>query len=286
MATKPIVAQRAEQLLGAPVVSTAAVAGGDTCTATRLRLSDGRTAVVKTRPHPPAGFFEAEARGLRRLGETSTVPVPEVLAVAADCLILSWVEPGRPDVEAATTLGRSLAALHAVPTAYGAPEPGFVGLLPLRNDPADGWAEFYATRRVLPYLKLAVDRDQIEPGDAADVDALMHRLTEVAGPPEPPALLHGDLWSGNVVWAKDGPAHLIDAAAVHGGHRESDLAMLALFGLPQLQRVLETYQEAHPLADGWAERVPLHQLHPLLVHTAMFGASYGARAGAAARQLL
>ncbi|GGF46146.1 fructosamine kinase [Marmoricola endophyticus] len=286
MPTKPIIAQRAETLLGAPVVSTTAVAGGDICTATRMRLSDGRTVLAKTRPHPPAGFFEAEARGLGRLAATGAVAVPDVLAVDTDCVILSWVEPGRPDVESASTLGRSLSTLHAAPASFGADAPGFVGLLPLRNDPATSWPELYATRRVLPYLKLAVDRGQIEDRDAKAVDALMHRITEVAGPAEPAALLHGDLWSGNVVWAKDGPPHLIDAAAVHGGHRESDLAMLALFGLPQLQRVLEAYQEATPLAEGWEDRVPLHQLHPLLVHTAMFGASYGARAGDAARRML
>ncbi len=113
----------------------------------------------------------------------------------------------------------------------------------------------------------------------------MRRIVDLAGPDEPPARLHGDLWSGNVVFARDGPVHVIDPAA-HGGHRETDLAMLALFGLPQLQRVVEAYQEVTPLADGWAERVALHQLFPLLVHTALFGSSYGERAGNAARSYL
>ncbi|MCW2759574.1 MAG: Fructosamine/Ketosamine-3-kinase, partial [Nocardioidaceae bacterium] len=101
---------------------------------------------------------------------------------------------------------------------------------------------------------------------------------------EPPARLHGDLWSGNVLWSTGGVV-LIDPAA-HGGHRETDLAMLTLFGLPQLQRVLEAYTDTTPLADGWEDRVPLHQLFPLLVHTCMFGSSYGARAGTAARLYL
>ena len=137
---------------------------------------------------------------------------------------------------------------------------------------------------MLPYLKLASDRDHIDPDDVALVEALIGRFTELAGPDEPPARIHGDLWSGNVVWSVE-HGTLIDPAA-HGGHRETDLAMLSLFGLPHLQRLLNAYEEEHPLADGWEERQPLHQLFPLLVHAAMFGGHYGQRAGEAARRLL
>jgi fructosamine-3-kinase len=110
---------------------------------------------------------------------------------------------------------------------------------------------------------------------------VLDKLPDLAGPPEPPARLHGDLWSGNVLWAADGRAWIIDPAA-HGGHRETDLAMLALFGLPHLDRVLAAYDASWPLAAGWEERVPLHQLHPLLVHAVLFGGGYGAQAVAAA----
>ena len=115
------------------------------------------------------------------------------------------------------------------------------------------------------------------------MEGLIGRMTGLAGPEEPPARLHGDLWSGNVVWS-DEHGTLIDPAA-HGGHRETDLAMLALFGLPHLQRLVDAYQEQTPLADGWEERQPLHQLFPLLVHAALFGGHYGERAGDAARRL-
>ena len=116
----------------------------------------------------------------------------------------------------------------------------------------------------------------------AAFDRLADRLAELAGPAEPPACIHGDLWSGNVRWAADGRAWLVDPAA-HGGHRETDLAMLALFGAPYLAGVLRSYQQAAPLADGWQDRVELHQLHPLLVHAVLFGGGYGERAVQIAR---
>lgn len=281
------IANRAEELLGTAVVATTPVAGGDICTATRLRLSDGSSALVKTKPHAPADFFPAEAHGLTWLGSVADGPgVPAVLAAEPDCLILSWVETGRPSLEAAEAFGRGLAALHAAGApAFGAEEDGYIGTLPLPNRAAPTWPEFFATRRILPYLKLARDRGAISEADAGSVEEVVHRIADLAGPPEPPARLHGDLWSGNVLWGYDGRGWLVDPAA-YGGHRETDLAMLALFGLPNLQRVLDAYDEAHPLAEGWQDRVALHQLFPLLVHAALFGGGYGARAGAAARSLL
>lgn len=286
MARMGTIASRAERLLGTSVVATTPVAGGDICTATRLRLSDGRSALMKTRPHTPAGFFTVEADGLRWLREAGGAAVPEVYAADDDCLVLAWVEPGRPTAEAAERLGRSLAATHAAGAeAFGAESDGYIGIAPLPNGSAPSWPEFYATRRVLPYLKAARDRHHLEPDDAAAIEQVVRRIDEFAGPAEPPARLHGDLWSGNIVWSGDGQAWIIDPAA-HGGHRETDLAMLGLFGAPHLQRLLDAYDEAAPLADGWLSRIPLHQLHPLLVHAVLFGGGYGARAAAAARSLL
>ncbi len=278
------IADRVEELLGLAVVATTPVAGGDICTATRVRLSDGSSALVKTRSSAPPDFFETEAAGLRWLTEPGVVEVVEVLAVEPGCLVLRWIEPTRPTPEGAGHLGRSLAHLHAAGAdCFGATTDGFIGSLPLPNRAASSWPEFYAVRRVLPYLKLASDRGHVEPHDVATVEALVGRLPEVAGPDEPPARLHGDLWSGNVVWSARG-GHLIDPAA-HGGHRETDLAMLALFGLPHQQRLLDAYTDETPLADGWEHRVPLHQVFPLLVHAAMFGGRYGHRAAEAAARV-
>jgi len=276
MARMSTIAQRAESLLDAAVVATTPVAGGDICTATRLRLSDGRSALVKTRPQAPPDFFPTEARGLQWLASAAGgVDVPEVLAVESDCLILQWVEPGKTTPEAADSFGRALAATHAA----GAPcfgtesgEDGFIGSLPLPNRTAPTWPEFYATRRVLPYLKLARDRGNVSETDAAAVEGVVRRIVELAGPDEPPARLHGDLWSGNLMWTDEG-AVLIDPAA-HDGHRETDLALLALFDCAHLEEIYEGYQDQQPLGDDWRDRVALHQVHCLLVHVAVYGVGY------------
>ena len=291
MARSGAIAQRAEALLGTAVAATSPIAGGDICASTRLRLSDGRSALIKTRPHAPADFFATEAAGLRWLAESvpsGGADVPEVLAVEDDCLVLGWVESGKSTPEAAERFGRALAATHAAGSPVFGSESGtdgYIGTLPMPQRTAPTWPEFFATRRILPYLKLARDRGNITETDATAVEGVVRRIVDLAGPDEPPARLHGDLWGGNLVWGADDRVWLIDPAA-YGGHRETDLAMLALFGAPQLPRILDAYDEAAPLADGWHDRVPLHQLFPLLVHACLFGGGYGARAGEAARSLL
>jgi fructosamine-3-kinase len=282
------VAARAEALLGTSVVATAPVAGGDVCTCTKLRLSDGSTALIKTLPTASEGFFAAEARGLRRLSEAIDTPagllVPDLLGHDNDCLILRWIEPGKPTVDAATAFGRSLAALHAKPAGelFGAESDGFIGPLPMANTPAHTWSEFWVTRRVLPYLRVARDRGAVSVDDAVTIEQAALRTGEVV-PEEPPALLHGDLWNGNVLWGVDGMVAIIDPAS-YAGHREVDLAMLALFGLPQLPRVLGAYAEAAPLVEGWEDRLAFHQLFPLLAHACRFGGAYGVRATEIARR--
>ncbi|GAA4072545.1 fructosamine kinase family protein [Nonomuraea soli] len=224
----------------------------------RRTLGDGREVFVKSGPVSP--LFTSEAAGLRWLGP---IAVP-VISADERHIAVEWVEPEPPTAAAAERFGRDLAATHARGApAFGAGWPGFIGPLPMDNTPASDWPAFYASQRVLPFVRQAGL-------DPAPFERALRRAHDV--PAEPPARIHGDLWNGNVLWS-GGRGVLIDAAA-HGGHRETDLAMLALFGAPHLDRILAAYQEVSPLADGWRDRVPLHQLHPLAVHVVLFGGGY------------
>jgi fructosamine-3-kinase len=232
-----------------------------------------------------ATAFAAEVNGLRWLAQAHAVPVPGVLGVAEDLLVMECLPPGRPTAEAAAGFGAGLARLHAAGAdAFGAPWPGCIASLPLDNTPGHEWGQWYAEQRLVPYLRKASDSGALSRADAGLVEAVAARTGELAGPGEPPSRIHGDLWSGNVLWS-GGRGWLIDPAA-HGGHRETDLAMLALFGAPHLDAILRAYEQVRPLADGWRDRVPLHQLHPLLVHACLFGASYAGQVRAAARAAL
>lgn len=133
-----------------------------------------------------------------------------------------------------------------------------MGAAPLNNRPAGTWAEFYATRRVLPYVRELRDSGRLSPAEVGLFERLAAGLPELAGPAEPPARIHGDLWCGNVVWS-GGRGWLVDPAA-HGGHRETDLAMLTLFGESWVPRLLTAYEEVAAPADGWRERQRLHQV--------------------------
>ncbi|MFF3489885.1 fructosamine kinase family protein [Streptomyces sp. NPDC002795] len=254
-----------------------------------VTLDDGRVVMVKEADDPAA--VRAEAAGLRWLAAADAVAVPTVHGHDERCLVVDRVAQGRPTEEAAVRFGEGLARLHgAGAPAFGAAPPGgpteaYIGLAPMRNVPGDDWPSWYATHRVLPYLREAVDAGTLSPAEARPIERVCERLPELAGPAEPPARLHGDLWNGNLLWGADDAARLIDPAA-HGGHRETDLAMLHLFGAPHLDRILDGYERVAPLADGWRDRVPLHQLFPLLVHTVLFGRGYADQAVAAARSQL
>jgi fructosamine-3-kinase len=264
------------------------VAGGDLNEAYRVLLADGSPAFVKTRADPGAGEYAAEAAGLAWLAEPGALRTPRVLEVTEGYLALAWVERGRLDEGGAEELGRGLAETHLA----GAPcfgDPGGsgsarLGSLLLCNDPTRDWPSFYAERRLEPLAREARERGALSAAGSAAVARVCEHLPEMVGAAEPPARLHGDLWSGNVIADRDGRPWLIDPST-YGGHREVDLAMLALFGAPS-ERVFAAYRERAPLADGWQERVQLYQLLPLLVHAALFGGSYGAAVEAAARRYL
>jgi fructosamine-3-kinase len=272
---------------GARVTASRRVSGGSINEALQVELEDGRRAFVKTRRDPRPGEYAAEAASLAWLAEPEAVRVPAVIAVDETFLAIEWIDTGGLDETGAEALGRSLAALHGAGAAgFGAFHDGppelHVGPLGFDASPAPEWPAFYAERLVRPLIAQARDNGSLSPGGAAAVGAVCDRMGELAGPPEPPARLHGDLWGGNVLGGSDGGAWLVDPIA-YGGHREIDLAMLRLFGAPS-PRVFAAYQEAAPLADGHEDRLPLYQLLPLMIHAVLFGGGYGASAESAARR--
>jgi fructosamine-3-kinase len=271
----PELRQILEQALGHSLTRAAALGGGSINNAFKVVLGDGSRVFVKTHPNPPAGMFDAEARGLRWLEEARAIRVPRVLAVSdvrPAYLALELLSPAKRRPGFDEELGRSLAALHA----FGAPSFGldhdnFIGRLAQSNAPTDNWPSFYWLSRLEPQLRLAVDRGSIDAGTRSRFRTLSNALPELMGPEEPPSRLHGDLWGGNLHVDESGAPCLIDPA-VYGGHREIDLAMMRLFG-GFGERVFAAYAEALPLAPAAGSRVPLYQLYPLLVHVNLFGGS-------------
>ncbi len=276
-----------ESAAGAAVRELCQIGGGHGALHYRAVLADGRELFVKAAAAAAGAgdALTAEANGLRWLGEATAAPVPELIFISQNLLATRWLLQASPDRAAAERFGHELASLHAAGAgSFGAPWPGFIASLPLPNDQEHSWPSWYARHRLLPYCRIGRDAGALGPADVALIESVADRIGDLAGPAEPPSRIHGDCWTGNVLWS-GGRGWLIDPAA-HGGHRETDLAMLALFGAPHLDRILAAYQDVAPLADGWRARIPLHQLHPLLVHVCLFGTSYQQAAIAAAKAAL
>ncbi|HSN11190.1 MAG TPA: fructosamine kinase family protein [Propionibacteriaceae bacterium] len=245
---------------------------------------------VKRTP-PRAALYEAA--GLRWLAEVvDGAPVVEVLDAGEREIVLERLIPAAPTREAARKFGEGLAVTHdAGAPAFGVPPSGWqgegwIGTEPMTLHPSATWGAFYAEQRCLPYARRAYDRGGLDREGLAVVERACTRISGgLYDDDAPPARIHGDLWAGNVVVTARGYV-LIDPAA-HGGHRITDLAMLALFGAPFLEDVYEAYESTSVrLPDDWRALVGLHQLHPLLVHAALFGGGYGPQATAIARGLL
>lgn len=266
--------------LGDDVVGSSRVSGGDTSAAFRFELASGRRVFAKTHASPRPGSFSREAADLRWLAESDAASVPDVLAVSDGTkddpphLVLGWIDEGRPVAGTEEAFGRALAALHrAEPSTFGRTDGRTTGSRGLPNEPCPTWSEFYATQRLAPLARIAHDERALGPDALAGLERLdADRLASVGGPMEPPARLHGDLWAGNRLVDRTGANWLIDPAA-HGGHREFDLAMMRLFG-GFGAGCFAAYDEVWPLAEGWRDRVALHQVAPLVVHAIKFGGSY------------
>jgi len=279
-----------EQELGVQLAGWRQLGGGDFaqswCAKAFRRSVDDRVdagrVFVKTHANPPPHHFSTEARGLRWLKESEAINVATVLGESDDppYLILKWITEGQRTEASEIAFGAELARLHQAPcTHFGRLDERTTGSLGLPNAPSEHWSEFFATQRLIPLAYIARERQSLSIQTIAKIERLAQRLSLFTELDVAPSRLHGDLWAGNRLVDDAGENWLIDPAC-HGGHRESDLAMMQLFGgFGDLS--YHHYDEHYPLDDGWQERIALHQLAPLIVHAIKFGRAYVAPTEAA-----
>ncbi len=283
----PALAAAVTARLGAAPTAATPLSGGDTHAVLRLDTPQGPV-VLKTGAHAP-DQFEREADGLRALAASgSPLAVPTPLHAARPegdtpaYLLLSYLPPGAPAADTDARTGAGLAALHrATAPAFGFAADTFCGPTRQPNGWLDDWPRFYRDRRLAPLLRLAVDGRGVPPSEHRACQRLLDHLDDhLAADPEPPALIHGDLWRGNLHLTTGGAPALIDPAASYS-HREAELGMMGLFG-GFSPTVYAAYHAAYPLQPGWRDRQPLYRLYHLLNHYILFGGHYGAEAWAIA----
>lgn len=249
--------------------------GGNINTAAQVFSSEGLF-FVKWNPEERIDMFEWEARGLDLLRSTEAIYIPEVIGYGKyrdkTYLVLEYIDPVVPKTDYWESFGQSLALLHShTQSKFGLHFDNYIGSLPQSNTLTDNGVTFYIEQRLQPQAGMALYKGLISKELYAKFQKLYVRLPDLL-PVERPALLHGDLWSGNVMVNEQGDAALIDPA-VYYGLREAELAFTTLFGGFD-ERFYDAYDEAFPMEDGFQERIPIYNLYPLLVHLNLFGTGY------------
>lgn len=261
------------------IESSRSVGGGCINQTLALSLSNGETVFLKQNDHPPDGMFEKEARGLNLMRKAQNGPrIPKVVALPEDpnpkFLVIEYIEEGAPGNGYYQRFGQALANMHRTTRDhYGLDHDNFIGSTVQKNTPATDGLVFFREHRLGFQQQLARERGLLPVNADRKIDQLLDRLDQfldLSG--EQPALVHGDLWSGNTFADTAGRPCLVDPA-VHFGLRETDLAMTELFGrLPQ--PFYDAYREAFPQNPGYEERKPIYNLYHLLNHLNLFGGSY------------
>lgn len=249
------------------------VHGGDINQAAKVELSSGDPLFVKWNTSAPESMFEVEAKGLELLHSANTeLEIPKVVLQEDNFLLLSWINEGGGQPNSAHEFGIELARLHKnTASSFGLDHDNFIGRLPQSNHQHSNWPDFFALERIEPQVKMGIESGKLTRSVLKDVEAFYAKLGSIF-PTEKPALLHGDLWSGNYMFTKSGGASIYDPALYYG-HREMELAMTRLFGgFPA--NFYDGYNEEYPLAEGFESRVNICNLYPILVHANLFGGSY------------
>lgn len=257
--------------------------GGGCINSAALVSAGGSTYFVKWNDRPLPRQFEAEAAGLRAMAQARTsLVIPAPIAFADEgpghsFLVVEYLPPGRRQAGFEEALGRGLAELHqnSSPQGFGFEMDGYCGATPQPNHWTSRWVDFYREQRIGHQVQLARQRG-LGRSDVQCLEKLINRLDSLLNDDEPPALIHGDLWSGNLHVSPGGEPALIDPAAYYG-HREAELGMMVLFG-GFGPRVFDAYQEVYPLRQGWRERLDLYSLYHVLNHYNLFGGGYGGQA--------
>jgi protein-ribulosamine 3-kinase len=257
-------------------LSSFAVSGGDINRAFKIETSIGRFFVKMNDAGRFPAMFEKEALGLNLLAKAGTIKIPEEIAYGQSdqdsFLILEYIEPASGQKDFWENFGTALARLHRNSNDFfGLDHDNYIGSLQQCNTKHKDWLSFFIQERLEKQLKLAVDNFKLGRADIRSFEKLFKRANGIF-PVEAPALLHGDLWSGNFMIGSKGEVCLVDPA-VYFGHREVDIAMSKLFGgFPQ--KFYEYYTREFPLEKDWQKRMEIFQLYPLLVHVNLFGESY------------
>lgn len=268
-----------EEKLGRRIYKSHPVSGGDINHASMLQMEDEAAYFLKYHAGSDSDMFEQEKRGLDLLRtHADGIIVPEVIAVGfapgpnVGYLVMKFISSGSPDSAFYQKFGHKLAALHKVTNKnFGLDHNNYIGRLPQSNRRHSTWTDFFIHERLEPQIKMAIDGGQLPGSIHKNFDQLYKELPNLF-PIEPPALLHGDLWSGNFMCSNDKVPVLIDPA-VYYGHREAELAFTQLFGRFD-DRFYQAYEESYPLNHGFSTRKDVYNLYPLLVHTNLFGGSY------------
>lgn len=258
------------------VHSYKSVSGGDINQCFCIETTD-KTYFLKTnKAEQFPAMFEKEADGLSALSAGSGLKIPSVIKHGVvggnQFLLLEWIEPGLKKSDFWNDFGLKLALQHKQEQSFfGWTQDNFIGSVVQKNDPADNWVKFYTERRILPMVEILANKHRFINEDVKNAEAFCKRLPEIF-PVEKPALLHGDLWSGNFMADGQGEPCVYDPA-VYNGHREMDLGMTLLFGGFH-EHFYNSYNEVYPLEKDWQQRVPFTQLYPLLVHAVLFSGGY------------